>query len=101
MLSAQDVAKYFLTLVSEDEGDFLTNLKLQKLLYYAQGFSVAMLGSPLFSDKIEAWTYGPAVPNVYRTYKQYQNGPLPFPQNLDFSNYDPEIRALLDEVYTV
>jgi uncharacterized phage-associated protein len=101
MLSAQDVAKYFLTAISSDEGDFLTNLKLQKLLYYAQGFSMPLLGSPLFSEKIEAWTYGPAVSDVYDAYKQYGNGPLPLPQNLDFSNYNSEVRGLLDEVYEV
>ena len=101
MLNAQDVAKYFLTLVNEDEGDFMSNLKLQKLLYYAQGFNMALFGSPLFSEKIEAWTYGPAVPDVYHTYKQYGNRPLPFPQNVDFSNYNSEVRELLDEVYAV
>ena len=101
MLSAQDVARYFLTLVSEDEGDFLTNLKLQKLLYYAQGFSMALLGSPLFSEKIEAWTYGPAVPDVYDAYKQYGKRPLPLPQNFDFSNYNSEVKSLLNEVYEV
>lgn len=101
MLSAQDIAKYFLSLVSEDEGDFLTNLKLQKLLYYAQGFSMALLGSPLFSEKIEAWTYGPAVPDVYNAYKKYGNGPLPVPQNLNLSNYKPETKEVLDEVYQI
>ena len=101
MLSAQDVAKYFLTLVCEDEGDLMTNLKLQKLLYYAQGFSMALLGSPLFPEKIEAWTYGPAVPDVYDAYKQHRNGPLPLPQNFDFDHYNAEVRELLDEVYAV
>ena len=52
-------------------GEFLTNLKLQKLLYYAQGFHLAVFGTPLFPDKIEAWMYGPVVPTVYEHYKDF------------------------------
>ena len=62
---------------------------------------MAMLGISLFPEKIEAWTYGPVVPEVYYNYKQYGNGPLPHPQNLDFSIYNAEISTLLDEVYAV
>jgi len=53
MLSAHDVAEFFLSPVAEEEGEKITNLKLQKLLYYAQGYSLAILGRPLFADKIE------------------------------------------------
>lgn len=43
----------------------LTNLKLQKLLYFAQLEHLKKIGEPLFGDKIEAWQYGPVVKNVY------------------------------------
>ena len=43
----------------------LTNLKLQKLLYFAQLEHLRKTGEPLFDDKIEAWKYGPVVKNVY------------------------------------
>ena len=56
MLSAQDIADYLLAFVNRDEGELLSNLKLQKLLYYAQGFYLALYDKPLFEDRIEAWT---------------------------------------------
>jgi uncharacterized phage-associated protein len=54
MASAKNVAEYFLTTVDEEAGDSLSNLKVQKLCYYAQGYHLAMFGSPLFPDAIEA-----------------------------------------------
>ena len=76
MLSAKDVARFFRKKGS-DEDDDITNLKLQKLLYYAQGFHLALFGKPLFEEDIKAWTHGPVVPEVYHKYKKYGKNPLP------------------------
>ena len=59
MLSCHDVAKYFLALTDEDAGDLISNLKLQKLVYYAQGFHLALFDTPMFGEPIEAWTHVP------------------------------------------
>src|SRR5260363_307462 len=61
MVSVFDVANYFLTLVEEEVGDALSNLKIQKLVYYAQGFHLALFSRPLFENAIEAWTHGPVI----------------------------------------
>lgn len=68
---ACDIAKYLLSLVDQDAGDSLTNLKLQKLLYYAQGFHLAIFGKALFREDIEAWEYGPVVPSLYHSLKKF------------------------------
>lgn len=101
MLSCHDVAEYFLALTDEDAGDFISNLKLQKLAYYAQGFHLALYGEPLFKERIMAWTHGPVVPDLYHAYKQYESGPIPPPEVVDFEKYDQRTRELLDEVYQV
>jgi uncharacterized phage-associated protein len=100
-LSCFDVAKYFLTQVDEDAEDFITNLKLQKLSYYAQGFYLAINDEPLFPEVIEAWQHGPVVPDLYQEYKIYGANPIPIPGDIDFSLFNTEIRELLDEVYCV
>jgi uncharacterized phage-associated protein len=101
-LSCFDIAKYFLAQVEEELGDSISNLKLQKLAYYAQGFHLAMFeGIPLFDEKIEAWTHGPVIPDLYDLYKDYESGPIPLPKDLDLSVYSDEARKLLDEVYSV
>lgn len=77
--SAHDVARYFIYLASlavvgdKGEREGITNLKLQKILYFAQAYYLAKLGHPLFKDPIEAWRYGPVVPNVYRAYRKHKN----------------------------
>ena len=63
---AIDVAKFLVYLAAcEDEPDFLSHLRLQKLLYYVQGWSLAMRNKPMFVERIEAWAHGPVVKDVY------------------------------------
>lgn len=101
MVSVYDVARYFLSLVDEEAGDFLSNLKLQKLVYYAQGFNLALFNRPLFSDEIEAWRHGPVVPELYRAYKSFGSGAIPHPTDFDPDIFDKDTCELLDEVYQV
>jgi uncharacterized phage-associated protein len=74
-LTANDVASYLLMTANDLEVP-LSNLKLQKMLYYAQGWHLAVNGSALFPDSIEAWIHGPVVPSVYQVYKNHGFGPL-------------------------
>lgn len=69
MLNALDVAKYLLSLTDSEKGQVISNLALQKLLYYCQGYYFAFTGKRLFVENIVAWKYGPVVESVYHTYK--------------------------------
>ncbi len=64
-----DIANQLLIYSEDCCEELMTNMKLQKMLYYQQGFHLAYFGTPLFEDDIEAWMYGPVVPIVYDTYK--------------------------------
>lgn len=101
MQSASTVANYFLSLADEEAGDQLSNMKLQKLLYYAQGFALAINGGPLFAEPIEAWTHGPVVPEIYHSFKTFGSGPIPRSAEFDPMSLDKATRELLDEVYEV
>ncbi len=75
-VSAIEVANRFLSQAHE-HGDQLSNLKLQKLLYYAHAWYLVLNeDQPLFDDRIEAWVHGPVVPNVYHEFKQYGWQPI-------------------------
>ncbi|MDR3238033.1 MAG: DUF4065 domain-containing protein [Spirochaetia bacterium] len=101
MLTVFNVADYFLSLVDTDSGDNITNLKLQKLVYYAQGFHLAMYNKPLFAEEIQAWEHGPVVPVLYQKYKKYGSGAIPVPTGIDFDIYSEEQKELFNEVYNV
>lgn len=100
MLSCHDVARYFLTKVDSDVGDLVSNLNLQKLVYYAQGLHLAIYDESLFPESIEAWQYGPVAPALYQAYKEYGSGAIERPLDVDFSLYDERTRSFLDEVYS-
>lgn len=101
MLSVRKVAEYFLAKADESVGDGISNLKLQKLVYYAQGFHLALHGGPLFAERIEAWEHGPVVPELYHHYKGHGAGNIPAPAASDPDDYDRASAELLDEVYDV
>lgn len=100
MITCFDIAKFFLSYTHDDSGDaaLITNLKLQKLVYYAQGFHLALYERPLFEETIEAWTHGPVVPELYHEYKQYGSNAIPEPDEFNIATYNHEVRDLLIDI---
>ena len=98
--TALDIANYFLFKAAGEE-ELLSNLKLQKLVYYAQGIHLAYDGTPLFKDIIKAWTYGPVVPGLYKVYKEYGAGAIPADESFNPKNIDKDTKKFLDEIYKV
>lgn len=79
------IADYFLA-VSNSTGELLSNLKLQKLVYYAQAWHLAMYnGKPLFDNEFQAWVHGPVLVELYNEYK--------------YLGYKPIVKDELDESY--
>lgn len=97
--TAKQIAEYFLAKVNEDEGDLISNLKLQKLCYYAQGLGLAVRGEPMFRERVEAWLHGPVVPDLYKLYRDYGSNAISPAAAIDLDVYDPADRILLDDVF--
>lgn len=86
--NAKAVANYFLQL-AKDKGTSLTPMKLQKLVYFAHGWNLALHEEPLIADTIEAWKFGPVVPSLYREFKYFGNGVITaFANELDLEEFD-------------
>ncbi len=66
----------FLLVESRERGDILTNLKLQKLLYYAQAWYLALQNKALFAEDFQAWVHGPALPSQYQRFKKFEWRPI-------------------------
>lgn len=64
MVSAHDVASFIL----KEHGE-MTAMKLQKLVYYAQAWSLVWDETPLFHERIEAWANGPVIPALYAVHR--------------------------------
>lgn len=103
-MTAYETAKWFLARnkIDYDFGytdELISNLKLQKLLYYAQGCTLAITGKPLFKDDFQAWEHGPVIPDIYRQYKFYGRNGIDFNEEFDRSQTDKKIDEILEEVY--
>lgn len=86
MAKVKDVARYFIDLSVESTPYAITPLKLQKLLYYAQGFHLINTGHRLFGAELEAWTHGPVVRQIYNEYRHLGYRVIPAEP---FVNKDP------------
>jgi uncharacterized phage-associated protein len=102
-VGASDMAKSTASIIAKhiiatfnNSGQPITNLKLQKLLYYSQAWYLALHGRTLFNDRIEAWIHGPVVPTVFREYREFKWAPLP--SDPTFPSLSAEICGHIAEV---
>ena len=95
MATVFDVANFFLNKANET-GSFISNLKLQKLVYYAQAWHLAINDRPVFEEDFQAWVHGPVVPALYRLYKRYSFHPIAEEPDTPF--FYPETLEVLEEV---
>jgi len=103
MATVFDVAYYLLHIIDQQEdNNDLSNLKLQKLCYYAQGFHLAIHDQPLFDEEIEAWVHGPVIPELYHRFKSFGRNYIDT-NEIDHHDYKltkPQ-KELIDEVFEV
>ncbi len=103
-LSASDVAKYYLYRASMD-GDLITPLKMQKLVYLAYRKTLEKKNKRLFKEKIEAWRMGPVVPGLYKELNKFGSSPIPeeyigeIGEEELVGKFDKETKGVVDEVY--
>jgi len=99
MSPALEVAKHLIRLsAAGQEPDWLCHMRLQKLLYYAQGWSLAVRGRALFPEVVEAWQYGPVVGSLYPVFRRYGHGSIP-PEDFNDPELDAEDAAFVTVVW--
>lgn len=111
--SALDIANWFIwynkveqidkTIDDDDLYEGLTHLKVQKLLYYADGICLAINDDSLFDEKIYAWQHGPVVKEVYKELSVNGREEIPFDDNnisvVDEINSNDELSNILITTY--
>ncbi|MDE6741908.1 MAG: DUF4065 domain-containing protein [Muribaculaceae bacterium] len=71
--NADIIADYIITRLNADDGVSLINLKLQKLLYYVQGWSLGITKEKFLNCDFEAWVHGPVCREIYERFKSSKN----------------------------
>jgi uncharacterized phage-associated protein len=100
MIDSLNAARYFIVKAYEDgiEAE-MTNMKVQKLLYYSQCLYLALHNEPLFEDEIQAWRYGPVCPPAYRFYCQFEAEQLPIPTKEFMLEIPDEPKEVFEEIW--
>lgn len=94
-LTADEAADHLIAL-AQQRGETVNNLKLEKLLYYAQAWHLARYDEPLFEAAFEAWSSGPVIPAIYYRFKEFGISPLSVAE--DLPKLDPRTADFLDEI---
>ena len=94
--NSRTVARYLLE-KAQEQGRSLTPMKLIKLVYIAHGWMLGMYGQPLIRENVEAWEYGPVVPDLYQAVKRFRASPIP-PEEVGPSIDDEEFDELEEGV---
>lgn len=100
-LPASLIAKWFIARASSDFEQDLSNLKLQKLLYFAQSRFLSDHAAPLLKEDFQAWDHGPAVGVVYREYKFFRAGPIQVELVEDgpWSSFPDDVTTVLNQTW--
>lgn len=100
MIDCLNAARYFIIRAYEDGMEAeMTNMKVQKLLYYSQSLHLALYDEPLFDEEIQAWRYGPVCPPAYRFYSEFEAKQLPIPSKEFLLQVADDKKKLLEEIW--
>lgn len=108
---AKAVANYFLDIAIRNKTS-ITPMKLQKLIFFAHGWNLALFDEPLISDPIQAWPFGPVIPSIYHEFKHERSGAISCKATeLDLEKFDfvelsvpaedTNSRKLMDRIWDV
>lgn len=107
MQQALNIANYFIQ-KSFESGSYVTPMQVLKLTYIAHGWHLGIFDTPLISEPVQAWQYGPVVNSVYQGFKRYRNSPiieLAFFGNETEANFynvtDNSLEPFLGEIWKV
>ena len=96
-ITASTVAESLINLSHEKQNP-ISNLKLQKLLFYTQAWHLAIFKRPLFNEDFEAWVHGPVLPAIFRRYRDYKWCSLP---NVNPPTLTDQTMKHIEEVWSV
>lgn len=97
MYSVFDIAEYVIKRCNE-QGKSISNLKLQKILYFIQAEFLVRTGEPIFEEPIEAWDFGPVVSCVYRKYRVFGGANIPYYDDGRGFPFESSAKSVLDEI---
>jgi uncharacterized phage-associated protein len=96
---ARQIANWFIERAASD-GRSLSIMALLKLVYIAHGWNLEIRGKPLFANRIEAWRYGPVIPDVYNALRPQGIAPSKPSEGFDAPTAAGDVE-FLNQIYSI
>ena len=104
MYNATSIANFFITKGIED-GKPIDQMKVQKLVYFAHGWYLAITNQSLLNEAIEAWRFGPVIPSLYHFLKHSGNQAITAPidtlRDVEAIEVDSEVHSYLTAIWNL
>ncbi len=95
---ALSVANWFI-----EDGGLYTPLQIIKLVYLSHGWMLGLYGKPLVAQEVEAWRYGPVIPDVYHNLKKYGSSSVEETilqgQKVNFNDFESNLVDQVNQIY--
>ena len=98
MADARVVSNHLVDLASQ-RNNTLTPMQVLKLAYIAHGFSLGFRGTPLISNRVEAWKFGPVIPDLYQAIRHWRDRPVEKVDIEGLEGFGPGDAELVEQVY--
>ncbi len=95
--SVSDISKYIIY-YSNEKNYGITNLRLQKILYFVQMYFMKIRGTCCFGARLVAWDFGPVVPKIFRKYERFGGGQICDYRNPHVTFYNKIDRQIVEGV---
>jgi uncharacterized phage-associated protein len=96
---ARSVSNYLVEIAAKDRNT-LTPMQVLKLVYIAHGYSLGFRRTPLIKNRIEAWKYGPVIPELYHAVKHWRDHPVQIIDLKSNTDLEDDDKNFVDEVYS-
>jgi len=105
MYDSKEIANCFIHF-STKNGNAVSAMKLQKLVYYAHGWFLGITDEALISEEIQAWQYGPVIPSLYQEFKKYGSTRIENYAKIGFDDSgckpdNPTLLAFIEKIWSV
>lgn len=98
MYDSRQIANEFLRLARARE-EALTPMQLIKLVYIAHGWMLGLYHRPLICDEVQAWQYGPVIPRLYGSIRNYRGSPVSDEISVSSEDLDPSAESIVKQVF--
>lgn len=100
MSTSISVANELLNL-AKNKNKTLTPMQLIKLVFLCHGWMLGLYGRHLITDQVEAWRYGPVLPDLYHKIKHFRSNPVTTLDNDSHNHFDTEEKDIINQVYEI